>query len=151
MPNKQIMILVLAAVAIVVGGNLAYRMYLARSPQPSAAPVVNDQDLKHEVEGKLASTALFIGERISVAVQGGVVTLAGTLREDWKRSSAANIASTVPGVSAVKNSIKVRETAQAPQAVWKPSRDAAEPTAPEMTPAKRSRQAYVDPAGKAQE
>lgn len=151
MPSKQIMILVLAAVAMVVGGNLAYRMYLARSPQPTAAPVVGDKDLKQEVEGKLASSALFTGEKISVTVQGGVVTLAGTLHDDWKRTSAANMAASVTGVSAVKNTIKLREAAQAPQAVWKAGKDAAEPAAPEMARTKRERRAYVDPAARAQE
>ncbi|MCI0352697.1 MAG: BON domain-containing protein [Acidobacteriales bacterium] len=148
---KQILTFVAIALALVVGVNLAYRIYLSR-PKPEPLPVVSDQDLKREVQQKLASSAIFTSEKISVVVDKGVVTLAGTVREDWKRVSAANIAWAVTGVTEVKNGILLRETLQTPQPVWK-SGNGMPPAAPPeaAVPAKRPYQPYQDPAARARE
>jgi hypothetical protein len=150
MQPKQIAIYTLAGLALVVGGNLAYRIYLTRSAQPAAA-IVTDQDLQQEVERKLSASELFRGEKVSVNVTNGVVTLSGTVREDWKRISAGNIASSVAGVSAVKNGLQLREVLQPSQGVWKSGNRATAGGAPEMAPAKRARRTYVDPVARARE
>jgi hypothetical protein len=133
------------ALAVVLAVNVAYRIYLSRS-RPPAAIVVTDEDLKKEVQSKLLSSAIFEKEKVSVLVQNGVVMLAGTVGEDWKRMTAANIASSVPGVSDVKNGIQVRETVQAPKPVWKTGDEA-----PEVTAAKRPPRVITDPSEKARE
>ena len=147
---KQLVIFLLAGLAIVVAGNMGYSIYLARLPKPAPAIIVPDQDLQHEVERKLSESALFTGEKVSVMVNNRVVTLSGTVREDWKRTSAANIASSVPGVSVVKNGILLRETLQTPQPVWK-SNSAAAASTPETAAQKRARRGLADPAAKVKE
>lgn len=145
---KELVTFLLAGLAIVVAGNMGYSIYLSRLPKATPAIVVPDQDLQHEIERKLSDSSLFTGEKVSVVVNKGVVTLAGTVREDWKRTSAANIASSVPGVSVVKNGILTRETLQTPQPVWK-SKEAA--STPEMAAQKRTRRGFMDPAAKVKE
>lgn len=151
---KHILIFVGAALALVVGANLAYRIHLSR-PKPVPVVVVSDQELTEQVQQKLASSALFTNDKISVVVDHGVVTLAGTVREDWKRISAANIASAVAGVVDVKNGLQLRESLQRPQPVWKSSDATPAATvpgkAPEVTDAKRPRPANQDPAAQARE
>jgi hypothetical protein len=108
--------------------------------------VVTDEDLKKEVQGKLVSSALFQKDKVSVLVQNGVVTLAGTVGEDWKRLAASNITSSVPGVRDIKNGIQVHETLQTPKPVWKTGDEA-----PEVTAAKRPPRIITDPSEKARE
>ena len=145
---KQILIVVGVALALVVGVNLAYRIYLSR-PKP-AVHIVSDQDLKQHIQEKLASSGLFTSEKISVVVDHGVVTLSGTVAEDWKRISAANITSAVVGVVDVKNGILLRETLQTPAPVWKSGNATPVVASPEAAQSKRH-QLYQDPVIRARE
>jgi BON domain len=147
---KQILVLVGVALGMVVGGNLAYRIHLSRQ-QPTPVIVVSDQDLKREVQQKLASSAVFTNEKVSVVVDHGVVTLSGTVREDWKRISAANIVSAITGVVEVKNGIQLRESLQTPPPVWKSGNVTPDTAPPEATTQKRPRQVYQDPTTRARE
>src|SRR5215475_10486681 len=69
---KRILTFVGVALALVVGVNLAYRIYLSR-PKPAPKVEISDQDLKREVQQKLSSSALFTNEKVSVVVDHGVV------------------------------------------------------------------------------
>src|SRR4029077_18191710 len=88
------------------------------------AAVITDRDLQKDVETALASSDAYAHEKISVAVHGGEVILTGIVREQWKQEGAGNIASAVPGIVSVKNSIQVREVQQQQQqAPWTASSD----------------------------
>jgi osmotically-inducible protein OsmY len=72
----------------------------AVEPKPS--------DLKRRIEKALVRSAETDAERIQVKVEGGKVTLEGTVRAWAERDAAERVAWSAPGVTEVDNKIKIR-------------------------------------------
>jgi len=136
---------VIVAIALIYLINFGYRWSLTR--KNVAAAVVTDHDLQKDVEGALASSDTYAHEKISVAVHNGEAILTGMVHEQWKQEGAGSIASAVPGIVSVKNSIQVREVQQQQQAPWTA---ATTESAPETPAVKRARAVQESPEAKAQ-
>jgi len=68
------------------------------------------------------------------------------VHEQWKQEGAGSIASAVPGIVSVKNSIQVREIKQEQEAPWTATTE----SAPETPAVKRARAVQESPEVKAQ-
>ena len=76
-------------------------------------PGVQPQDLKQEIEETFKREATLDARNIVVHVEGGEVTLRGTVRSWLERHAAEQAAWSAPGVTAVHNYITVEESAYA--------------------------------------
>jgi osmotically-inducible protein OsmY len=74
--------------------------------QPKAEP--SKSELQRRIEEALVRSAETDAERISVDIDGGKVTLKGTVRSWAERDAAERVAWSAPGVTEVDNRIKVR-------------------------------------------
>src|SRR5262249_13136722 len=112
---KYVFIIVVVLVVAEVVRNHYFR-------RPEATPVsATDKDVQKQVQSAIADSGSFKHDKITVEVHNGIAFLKGTVSEGWKQSSAANLASTIPGVTEVQNSIQVKEGAKAPEeAPWVP-------------------------------
>jgi osmotically-inducible protein OsmY len=82
----------------------------------------NDETVKSKIEKRLRMDDRLNWELLDVSIEGGQVTLYGEVKTPEEKGLAALLASDVPGVEGVTNSILV-ETALAPdhklaQAIW---------------------------------
>ena len=135
---------VIVAIALIYLINFGYRWSLTKKHE--AAAVVTDRDLQKDVESALASSDTYAHENISVVVHNGEAILTGMVHEQWKQEGAGSIASAVPGIVSVKNSIQVRELKQQQEAPWTASTE----SAPETPAVKRARAVQESPEAKAQ-
>lgn len=135
---------VIVAIALIYLINFGYRWSVTK--KNVAAAVVTDHDLQKDVEGALAASDTYAKEKISVVVHNGEAILTGMVHEQWKQEGAGSIASAVPGIVSVKNSIQVRELAQQQEAPW----TAPTESAPETPAVKRARAVQESPEVKAQ-
>jgi osmotically-inducible protein OsmY len=70
-------------------------------------PVVSATDIKVRIESALERAAAADAQGISIETNGSVVTLRGTVSTSKEREQAERAASTAPGVSEVKNDIRI--------------------------------------------
>jgi len=77
----------------------------------------DDAAIVSQVQAKIASDPTFAGRPIQVESKDGVVTLSGTVAEDFQRQAAANQAASVAGVKTVVNNLQVEPAAAAIPAV----------------------------------
>jgi len=70
-------------------------------------PQVSPSDVKRKIAAALERNALLDAERITVEVEGGRVTLRGTVGSLAEKSEAAWAAWAAPGVSKVENDLRV--------------------------------------------
>ena len=73
----------------------------------SIKPKVEPEDLKEKIERTFTRQAELDARNISVEVDGRTVTLRGSVRSWAERRDAEKIAYAAPGVTLVKNEIKV--------------------------------------------
>ena len=72
-----------------------------------SSPKVTDASLTSAIQGTLAGDSAIAGQPVSVAVEGGVATLGGTVANDAQRTLAARDAAGVDGIKTVVNNITV--------------------------------------------
>ena len=70
----------------------------------------SDSEIKYQVEQALQSDFRFDAGDISVAVQGGVVTLSGSARTQLERYQAEGVARRIWGVNGVVNEVRMKGT-----------------------------------------
>ena len=75
--------------------------------QITIRPRASGQNIKSEIAAALTRQALREAEHISVEVDGGVVTLRGTVRSLAEREAAIGAAFSAPGVARVVNELEV--------------------------------------------
>jgi hypothetical protein len=90
------------------------------------SPVValgSDQELAQQIAGNLKNSGRMKGYNISVKVQGTVVQLDGTVRNDEQLEQALTIAEVTPGIERVINNLAVKEArdTSAPLALRQPA------------------------------
>lgn len=150
MQPKQIAALGAIVLAVVIGGNIAYRSYSSK-PQAKPALINTDNYLQQEVEKRLASSGVFGDAKFMVNAHDGTVTLTGTVPSEWKRISAGNIASSTPAVLEVNNLIVVREPEAVAQQVWESGADASLVATPKRAKLKGFGREADNPQNRAQE
>jgi len=89
-------------------------------------PVValgSDQELAQQIAGNLKNSGRMKGYNISVKVQGTVVQLDGSVRNDEQLEQALSIAEVTPGIERVINNLSVKEARDmsAPLALRQPA------------------------------
>ncbi|MDG6745595.1 BON domain-containing protein, partial [Staphylococcus aureus] len=70
-------------------------------------PRVNPVDVKKKIEDALVRSAQVDAQRVEVIVDGGKVTLKGTVRSWAERQEAERSAWAAPGVTSVDNQIRI--------------------------------------------
>ena len=90
----------------------------------------NDAALTTKVQSILTADSAIAGQPVQVAVQGGVVTLNGSVANDAQRALAARDASGVEGIKEVVNNITVGPAIVASQPIAVPLPAAPAPAAP---------------------
>ncbi|MBN1420342.1 MAG: BON domain-containing protein [Planctomycetes bacterium] len=66
-----------------------------------------DSAILHDIEGQIADDCVVGGRGIEVHVNGGIVTLSGSVKTTYERERAARIASRILGVKEVVNAIAI--------------------------------------------
>jgi len=87
----------------------------------------DDSQLTGQIQSKLSQDSGLQGKPITVQTSGGVVTLSGTVENDAQRTTAARLASEVPGIKQVVNNLQMSATTAALAA---PDQDQAAPAPP---------------------
>jgi osmotically-inducible protein OsmY len=77
---------------------------------PSGFIVPIDSEIRENIENALHWNADIYSDNISVFVEGGVVTLKGTVDAYWKKWKADDLASSVKGVVSVVNELAIVST-----------------------------------------
>ena len=136
---------VILAIGLIYLANFGYQLSVEKQHSDLAA--VTDRDLQKDVQNAFAASDAYAHENISVAVHGGIAVLSGTVHESWKREGAANIASALPGIVSVTNSIQLRNEAAEQEAA---PAAATEDTAPRAARVKKARAIDDSPEARAQ-
>ncbi len=114
----------LSVLAVLVVLSLSLSLACTRAP--------NDAQIVSEVQAKIGTDANIQTKQIQVQSNNGVVTLSGTVANEFERTAAANDAAQAKGVKTVVNNLQV-ETATvepAPEAAPEPEQPAARQPAP---------------------
>ncbi len=114
----------LTVLAVLVVLSLSLSLGCTRAP--------NDAQIVSEVQAKIGTDANIQTKQIQVQSNNGVVTLSGTVANDFERTAAANDAAQAKGVKTVVNNLQV-ETATvepAPEAAPEPEPPAARQATP---------------------
>jgi BON domain len=141
---------ILAGALLVASGCKQFPSLTKETPQaaPAAAPAPaprSDQDIAADVQSRIGGQSALSGQNIQVGVNGGTVTLNGTVTNDASRALAAAESGGVNGVRTVINNLTVAPAeaavkappaprAPAPRVERKrkrPSRDDAQPASSE--------------------
>jgi hypothetical protein len=102
-----------------------------------------DADITSEVQKEINSDSNIGTKQVSVVANDGVVTVSGTVGNDFERNAASNDASQVRGVKRVLNNLHlVSETGTAPTQDTSPARSKRKPSS---SPARRSTNASATP------
>lgn len=83
-----------------------------------------DAQIAGDVQNKINADPAMQGKTISASSNNGVVTLTGSVDNDFERTAAGNDAAQVDGVKTVLNNVEVQSAAQAPPAAPEPERKA---------------------------
>jgi osmotically-inducible protein OsmY len=73
--------------------------------EPRSPIIVNEQDVKDEIESAFRRNALLDSRRITVEIRGGKVILRGSVRNWAEREQVERAAWAAPGVSEVESHI----------------------------------------------
>ena len=122
LPWKKIGIAAGIMLLLVLGiGILSNRSSLRNSTQASSASDTSEDDalIKQQVEDALAGSDSLKRQKISVAVQGGKVTLSGHVGRAYQSEIANDLARDVSGVQSVKNDLDVQEAPEQREPVWR--------------------------------
>ncbi|TAK34090.1 MAG: BON domain-containing protein [Chloroflexota bacterium] len=84
--------------------------YIPHEEFSGTPPRRSDQDIRRDIETALFYDDLVRSYEVQVAVQDGIVTLAGTVDSDTALTRALRDAKTVPGVRDIQNNLQVRRS-----------------------------------------
>ncbi len=100
--------LALLVFSAVLAGCATTEAQAPKTAAPAAAPAAADPALTKAVTTALGKEAQLSGTQITTAATtDGAVTLSGTVKNDWQKYLAGDIAKKTAGIKSVKNSIKV--------------------------------------------
>ena len=125
----------------IFAAGVALVLVLAAGCKTQSAAPPNDQQISSEVQSRIKGESALANQNIQVSVDGGIVTLNGTVADDASRALAANDSATVTGVKTVVNNLTVQppqQAAAAPAPVAQPQPQA--PPAPAQRPARDKHQ-----------
>ena len=123
------------ALGLSAGGGLA----AAAPPAPAAAAPTANQQLADQIAGRLSAAPAARGADLGVSAQGGVVSLVGSVSQPAQKAAVLDIVRVVPGVTQVRDGIKVggvvQAQATAPPATLPPTFGGPMAVGPVATPA----------------
>jgi osmotically-inducible protein OsmY len=85
------------------------RIHAGRGPRGHHRP---DERILEEINGRLTDDTDLDASDIIVSINGGVVTLSGSVDSLWDKRQAKDIAESVSGVTAVNNRLRVSMATQ---------------------------------------
>lgn len=117
LPWKKIGTVVAMVVLLFVAVGLFNRYRNANNAQ-QVSTADQDATIKEEIEEQFRDSDSLRGEKITVAVQNGIVTLSGTVKKPYLSEIANTLAKNVDGVQSVDNEIQTEEERQQKEQVW---------------------------------
>lgn len=171
LPWKKIGIAAGILLLLILGIGILSNRSSLRNTQASNPSDTSEDDalIKQQVEDAFAGSDSLKRQKISVAVQGGKVTLSGHVGRAYQSEIASDLAKDVSGVQSVKNDVDVQEAPEQREPVWRsesrnsnssaggsPATAAVQNRSPANGPAQsqgsqpQAAQNFVDPAMRAQ-
>jgi hypothetical protein len=115
--RSRVQAAILAGSLLVVSGCKQFASLTKDNQQPAATPAAapaptprSDQDIASDVQARISGQSALNGQNIQAGVNGGTVTLTGTVNNDASRALAAAESGGVNGVRTVINNLTVAPT-----------------------------------------